>query len=158
MLFARVLDGGKYVRFRDGDEGIALIVLKINVEVWPILGNEVALQYQRFMLIFHYDVVKAPYHLHHQRDLGAIVLQRHVLSHTTAQVFCLAYIDNFARTVLPQIAAGTYGNLINLLSYGNQIVKIFVTWKFYTARRACHVSASDDQAESEWPPLPGTCI
>ena len=149
MLFARVLDGGKYVRLRDGDEGIALIVLKINVEIWPILRNEVTLQYQRFMLIFHYDVVKAPHHLHHQRNLGAIVLQRHILSHTTAQVFCLAYIDNFARTVLPQIAAGTYGNLINLLSYGNQIVKIFVTWKFYTARRACHVSASDDQAKSE---------
>ena len=84
MLLARVLDGGEYVATRDGDVGVGLVVLVIDVEIRMVLGDELAFEDERLMLAFDDDVVEARNELHHERDLCAIVGQRDVLAQASA--------------------------------------------------------------------------
>ena len=122
VLLARVLDGGKDVRLRDGNEGVALVVLVVHVEVRVVLGDEVSLQHERLVLGAHDHIVKVAHHLHHERDLLAVVLQRHVLAHAGAQVLGLADVDHLALGVLPEVAAGLGGDLCDALGDRGQVV------------------------------------
>ena len=106
---ARVLDRREDVRLGDGDEGVALVVLVVDVEVGVVLGDEVALEHERLVLGAHDHVVEGLHDLHHERDLLALVLQGHVLAHAGAQVLGLAHVDNLALAVLPQVAARALG-------------------------------------------------
>ena len=115
---ARVLDGRERVGARDGYEGVALVVLEIDVEVRVVLRDEVALQHQRLVLGAHDDVVKVGHQLHHEGDLLAVVGQRGVLAHARAEVLGLAHVDDLARRVLPQVAAGLGGDAVNLAGDG----------------------------------------
>ena len=114
MTLSRVFDCRKQIALGDGDKGIALIVLKIDVKVRMVLANQIALEHQCLVLGLHHDIVKARHQLHHERDLLALVLQRHVLTHTGTQVFCLAHIDDIALGIFPKVAAGLRGNARNL--------------------------------------------
>ena len=118
--FARVLDRGVGIRLGDGDEGIALVVLVVHVEVRAVLLDEVALEHERLVLAADHHVVEAAHHLHHERDLVAVVLQRHVLAHAGAQALCLAHVDDLIVAILPQVAAGLCGNLRHLLGDAGQ--------------------------------------
>ena len=115
VLLAGVLDRGKDVGLRDGDEGVGLVVLVVHVEVRVVLRDEVSLQDERLVLGAHDHVVKGLDHLHHERDLLAVILQRHVLAHAGAQVLGLAHVDDLALGVLPEVAAGVGGDERHLL-------------------------------------------
>ena len=120
VALARVLDGREYVGLRDGNVGVGLVVLEVHVEVGVVLGYEVSLQHQGLVLAAHHHVVKAADDLHHEGDLGAVVLQRHVLAHAGAQVLGLAHVDHLAGGVLPQVAARVRGDLGHLLGQGGR--------------------------------------
>ena len=115
MTLTRVFDSGIQVALCNGDKGVALVILEVDVKVRMVLTNQIALEHQRLVLGLHHDIVKARHQLHHQRDLLALVLQRHVLTHTGAQVFRLAHVDDIALGVFPKVAAGLRGNARNLL-------------------------------------------
>lgn len=89
VLLTRVLDGGVHIAFGDGDEGIALIVFEVDVEVGPILADELALQDERLVLGIHHQVIEALHELHHEGNLGAVVGQGHILAHARTQVLAL---------------------------------------------------------------------
>ena len=112
---ARVLDRREGVVLGDGDVGVALVVLEVDVEVGVVLGDEVALQHQRLVLGAHDHIVEATDHLHHQGDLGTVVRQVDVLEHARAQVLGLAHVDDLPPAVLPEVAARLRGNLGHLL-------------------------------------------
>ena len=118
MALARVLDRGKRVPLRDGDVGIGLIVLVVDVEIGVVLGDEVALQDEGLVLGIDHDVVEARHQLHHERGLLPVIGQRDVLLHAGAQVLGLADVYHIARGVLPKIAAGIRGDLGDLLDEG----------------------------------------
>ena len=73
VLLACVLDSGVHVAFSDGDEGIALVVFEVDVEVGPILADKLALQDERLVLGIHDQVIEALHELHHEGNLGAVV-------------------------------------------------------------------------------------
>ena len=118
VLLARVLDRGEDVGLGDGDERVGLVVLVVHVEVGVVLRDEVALQDERLVLGAHHHVVEGLDHLHHERDLLALVLQRHVLAHAGAQVLGLADVDDLALGVLPEVAARVGGDPRDLLGEG----------------------------------------
>ena len=120
VALARVLDGREYVGLRDGNVGVGLVVLEVHVEVGVVLGYEVSLQHQGLVLAAHHHVVKAADDLHHEGDLGAVILQRDVLAHTGAQVLGLTHVDHLAGGVLPQVAARVRGDLGHLLGQGGR--------------------------------------
>ena len=120
VALARVLDGREDVGLRDGNVGVGLVVLEVHVEVGVVLGYEVSLQHQGLVLAAHHHVVKAADDLHHEGDLGAVVLQGYVLAHAGAQVLGLADVDHLARGVLPQVAARVGGDLGHLLGQGGR--------------------------------------
>ena len=122
MLLARVFNCWEGIRLGNGNVGIALIVFKVYVEVRAILSNKIALQHQRLVLVFYHDVVKTAHDLHHQRNLGTVILKRDVLPHASTQVFSFAYIDNLAGTIFPEITSWISRNLINLFSDGYQVI------------------------------------
>ena len=76
------------------------------------------------MLGLHNDIVEARHQLHHKRDLLALVLQRHVLTHTGTQVFRLANVDDIALGVFPKVAAGLRGNARDLFGKGWNVIVI----------------------------------
>ena len=67
------------------------------------------------MLAFDHDVVERGDELHHERDLGAIVGERHVLAKTRAQVLGLAHVYDGAIGVFPQVTPGIGGHLRHLI-------------------------------------------
>ena len=115
MTLTRVFDRGIQVALCNGDKGVALVILEVDVKVRMVLADQVALEYKRLMLGFDNDVVKARHQLHHQRDLLTLILQCHVLTHAGAQVFRLAHVDDIALGILPKVASGLCGNARNLL-------------------------------------------
>ncbi len=90
VVLARVLDGREHIRLGDGDVGVALVVLEVHVEVRVVLSDEVALEHEGLVLGAHHDVVERPHDLHHEGNLVAVVLERHVLAQAGAQVLGLA--------------------------------------------------------------------
>ena len=80
-----------------------------------VLSDEGALEHERLVLGAHHDVVEGAHDLHHERDLLAVVLQRHVLAHAGAQVLGLSHVDDLALAVLPEVAAGVRGDQGDLL-------------------------------------------
>ena len=114
MTLSRVFNSRKQVALGNGDKGIAFIVFEIDVKVRMVLANQIALEHQCLVLGLHHDIVEARHELHHERDLLTLVLQRHVLTHTGTQVFCLAHIDDIALGIFPKVAAGLRGNARNL--------------------------------------------
>ena len=115
MTLARIFDSGIQVALCNGDKGVALVILEVDVKVRMVLTNQIALEHQRLVLGLHHDIVKARHQLHHQRDLLTLILQCHVLAHTGTQVFCLAHVDDIALGILPKVASGLCGNARNLL-------------------------------------------
>ena len=115
MTLTRVFDSGIQVALCNGDKGVALVILEVDVKVRMVLTNQIALEHQRLMLGLHHDIVKARHQLHHQRDLLTLILQCHVLTHAGAQVFRLAHVDDIALGILPKVASGLCGNARNLL-------------------------------------------
>ena len=120
VALAGVLDGRVHVAHREGDIGIALVVLEVHVEVGMVLLDEVALQHEGLVLGAHHEVVEAAHHLHHEGYLGAVVREVHVLQHAAAQVLGLPHVDDVTLGVLPQVAAGVGGHLRHLLGNGGQ--------------------------------------
>ena len=84
MTLARVFDSGIQVALCNGDKGVALVILEVDVKVRMVLTNQIALEHQRLMLGLHHDIVKARHQLHHQRNLLTLILQCHVLTHAGA--------------------------------------------------------------------------
>ena len=121
---ASVLDGGGGVAHRERDVGIALVILEVDVEVGMILGDEVALQDERLVLRAHDNVVEAAYHLHHERDLCAVIREPHVLEHAGTEVLGLAHVDDLPLGILPEVAARLCGNLAHLLGDGRQALSL----------------------------------
>ena len=115
MTLARVFDSGIQVALCNGDKGVALVILEVDVKVRMVLADQVALEYKRLMLGFDNDVVKARNQLHHERYFLALILQRHVLAHTGTQVFRLANVDDIALGIFPKVTSGLRGNARNLL-------------------------------------------
>ena len=114
VVLAGVLDGGEHVRLGDGDVGVALVVLEVHVEVRVVLGYEVALEHEGLVLGAHHDVVERPHDLHHKGDLVTVVLERHVLAQTGAQVLGLAHVNDLPARVLPEVAARVRGGVVHL--------------------------------------------
>ena len=115
MTLTRVFDRGIQVALCNGDKGVALVILEVDIKVRMVLTNQIALEHQRLMLGLHHDIVKARHQLHHQRNLLTLILQCHVLTHAGAQVFRLAHVDDIALGILPKVASGLCGNARNLL-------------------------------------------
>ena len=84
MTLTRIFDSGIQVALCNGDKGVALVILEVDVKVRMVLTNQIALEHQRLMLGLHHDIVKARHQLHHQRDLLTLILQCHVLTHAGA--------------------------------------------------------------------------
>ena len=53
------------------------------------------------MLALNHHVVKRSHQLHHERNLLAIIGERHVLLHACTEVFGLTHVDNLAGRVFP---------------------------------------------------------
>ncbi len=115
MTLSCVFDGRKDIRLGNCNVRVALVIFEVNVEVWVILVDEVALEHERLMLAADNDIVKRTHDLHHKGDLGTLVLQGCVLPHARAQVLGLAYIDDLAVPIFPEIASGVGRNLLHLL-------------------------------------------
>ena len=115
MALARVLDRREDVGLGDRDVGIGLVVLEVDVEVGVVLGDEIALEHERLVLGAHDHVVEGLNHLHHERNLLAVVGQGDVLLETRTEVFGLTHVDDGTRCVAPQVAAGLGGYERNLL-------------------------------------------
>ena len=81
-----------------------------------VLGDEIALEHERLVLVLDDDVVERAHLLHHERDLCAVIRQVDVLPHAVAEVLCLADIDDRALGILPEIAARIGGDLVHLVS------------------------------------------
>ena len=122
VFLARVFNCWEGVRLGNGNVGIALIVFKIHVEVGTILSNKIALQHQCFVLVFYHNVVKTTHNLHHQRNLGSIILKCNVLPHTSTQVLSFSYIYNLASSIFPEVATWISWYLINLLPNRYQVI------------------------------------
>ena len=58
MAFTRVLDSGKDIAMRDGDIGVALVVLEVDIKIRVILLDKIALQNKRLVLALDHHVVK----------------------------------------------------------------------------------------------------
>ena len=116
VLLSRVLDGREDVGLGDRDVGVGLVVLEVHVEVGVVLGDEVALQDERLVLGADDDVVEGLDDLHHEGDLLPVVCKRDVLLEAGAEVLGLAHVDDGARGVLPQVAAGVGGDERDLLN------------------------------------------
>ena len=101
MTLARVFDGRKQVALGYRDKGIALIVFKVNIKVRMVLADQVTLEHQRLVLGLDNDVVETGHQLHHERNLLAIIGERHVLLHACTEVFGLTHVDNLAGRVFP---------------------------------------------------------
>ena len=84
MTLTRVFDSGIQVALCNGDKGVALVILEVDVKVRMVLTNQIALEHQRLVLGLHHDIVKARHQLHHQRNLLTLILQCHVLTHAGA--------------------------------------------------------------------------
>ncbi len=84
MTLTRIFDSGIQVALCNGDKGVALVILEVDVKVRMVLTNQIALEHQRLMLGLHHDIVKARHQLHHQRNLLTLILQCHVLTHAGA--------------------------------------------------------------------------
>ena len=110
MALTRIFNSGKQIAFGDSDKGVALIVLEVDVEVRMVLADQIALEHQSLVLGFYDDIVKARHQLHHKRDLLTLILQRHVLTHASTQVFRLAHINDVSLGIFPKVAAGLRGN------------------------------------------------
>ena len=113
VVLAGVLDGGEDVVLGDGDEGVALVVLEVDVEVGVVLGDEVALEHERLVLGPDHEVVEVADDLHHEGDLLAVVLERDVLAQAGAEVLGLAHVDDLVVRVLPEVAAGVGRHLVH---------------------------------------------
>ena len=66
------------------------------------------------MLVLHHEVVEAVDLVHQQGNLGALVLEVHVLAHAGAQLLGLAHVDDLAGLVLPQVHARQRGHAVEL--------------------------------------------
>lgn len=58
MTLTRVFDRGIQVALCNGDKGVALVILEVDVKVRMVLADQVALEYKRLMLGFDNDVVE----------------------------------------------------------------------------------------------------
>ena len=103
MLLARVLDGRENIAFGKGDEGIGFIVFEVRVEIRRILFDKVAFKNQALMLVGRNHILEGMDLGHQERDLGAIILEVDVLTHTGPKLLCLADVDYLALLVLPKI-------------------------------------------------------
>ena len=122
VFLARVFNCWEGIRLGNSNVGIALIVFKVHVKVRTILSNKIALQHQCFVLVFYHNVVKTTHNLHHQRNLGSIILKRNVLPHTSTQVLSFSYIYNLASSIFPEVATWISWYLINLLPNRYQVI------------------------------------
>ena len=101
MFLAGVLYRGKHVSFGKRDKRIRLVVFEVGVEKGAVLIDEVFLKHQRFVLVFHHDVIKAVDLIYKKRDFRTIVLEVYVLAHSRAQLFRLADVYYLAMYVFP---------------------------------------------------------
>jgi hypothetical protein len=118
---AGVLDRGEGVRLGEGDEGIALVVLEVDVEGGPVLLDEVDLEHEGLVLGAHDDVVEARGGAHEARDHVADVLEAHVLAHAGPEVLGLAHVEHLAGGILPEVAARVGRNGLDLLGYARDL-------------------------------------
>ena len=58
MTLARIFDSRKDIAMRDGNVGIALVVLEVDIEIRVLLFDEIALQNKRFMFTLDHHVIK----------------------------------------------------------------------------------------------------
>ena len=58
MAFTRVLDSGKGIAMRDGDIGVALVVLEVDIKIRVILLDKIALQNECLVLALDHHVIK----------------------------------------------------------------------------------------------------
>ena len=93
VFFARVLNSGKNIAFRNRDERIAFIVFEVGIEKRGELVNEVFFEHERLMLVVHHHVLERRHLLKHHRDFSALVLPHDVLLHTGAKLLCFADVD-----------------------------------------------------------------
>lgn len=105
MGFARVFDSREHIAHGKRNERIALVILEVRVEIGRILLDEILLEHERFMLVLDHDIFERIDLRNEQRDLLTRILEVHVLAHASAQLLCLAYIDDATFFVLPKIHA-----------------------------------------------------
>ena len=115
VALARVLDGREDVILGDGDVGVALVVLEVDVEGRSVLVDEVDLQHEGLVLRPHHHVVEAGRGRHEARHHGALIGELHVLAQPRAQVLGLAHVQDVALGILPQVAARVDGGGGHLL-------------------------------------------
>ena len=118
VALAGVLERGEDVALGDGDVGVALVVLVVDVVGRVVLLDEVHLEHQGLVLGVDHQVVEAGDLVHHERDLGSLVLAVDVLAHAGTQVLGLADVEDLAAGILPQVAAGVGGHEVHLLGDG----------------------------------------
>ena len=81
-------------------------------------------EHEALVLGAHHDEVERPHDLHHEGNLVAVVLERHVLAQAGAQVLGLAHVDDLTARVLPEVAAGVRGSVVHLATQlGQALVK-----------------------------------
>ena len=103
------------------------------------------------MLGIHHDVVKRRHKLHHERNLLAVIRKRHVLPQTRTEVLGLAYIDDVARCIFPQIASRSRRNALDLLCNGKR--PVFALGAHMGTRRAfitCCRTHAGCRLETRW--------
>ena len=55
MTLTRIFDSGIQVALCNGDKGVALVILEVDVKVRMVLTIQIALEHQRLMLGLHHD-------------------------------------------------------------------------------------------------------
>ena len=105
VLFARVLNSGKNIAFRNRDEWIAFVVFEVGVEKRRELVDEVLFEHERLVFVAHHHVLKRRNLLKHHGDFRTLVLPHDVLLHAGTKLLRFSDVDYLSRRVLPQIDA-----------------------------------------------------